>query len=110
MNEPEAGAVFAALSDPTRREVVRSIAVEGGASATELADRLPISRQAVAKHLTALQDAGLVAPERAGRHVRYRLTPEPLGEAMSWMVEVGAQWDERFRALGSLLSEDDARG
>ena len=95
--------VFAALSDPTRRAVVRLLA-DGPATATELSERLPVSRQAVAKHLSALDEAGLVASSREGREVRYRLTPGPMAEAASWMAEVGAEWDRRLQALRRHLS------
>jgi DNA-binding transcriptional ArsR family regulator len=90
--------VFGALADPTRRRLLGAIA-EHPATATELAGGLPISRQAVVKHLGALADAGLLARERAGREVRYRVTPAPLSDAVSWMAHVGAQWDERLAAL-----------
>jgi DNA-binding transcriptional ArsR family regulator len=91
--------VFSALSDPTRRELLRTIAEEPETTATELAARLPISRQAVLKHLAALADAGLVDRERSGREVHYRVTPQPLTEAVSWMADVGAAWDGRLAAL-----------
>src|SRR5947209_2970172 len=93
------GAVFSALSDPTRRELLATIGAQPRATATELASDLPISRQAILKHLTALADAGLVDRERAGREVRYRLTPAPLSDAVSWMAEVGGRWDERLAEL-----------
>jgi DNA-binding transcriptional ArsR family regulator len=99
------GAVFQALSDPTRREVVRMLSQSGPVTATELAARLPVSRQAVAKHLSALSEAGLVASARAGREVRYRLTPRPMHDTMSWMATVGAEWDERLDALKRHLGE-----
>jgi len=91
--------VFGALSDPTRRALLAAIARQPAATATELASELPISRQAVLKHLTALADAGLLHRERSGREVRYRVTPEPLSDAVSWMAAVGGQWDERLAAL-----------
>jgi DNA-binding transcriptional ArsR family regulator len=94
-----AGAVFGALSDPTRRELLAAIARQPAATATELASELPISRQAVLKHLTALADAGLLDRERSGREVHYHLTPAPLSDAVSWMAEVGGQWDERLATL-----------
>ena len=94
-----AGAVFGALSDPTRRALFAAIARQPAATATELAAELPISRQAVLKHLTSLADAGLLDRERAGREVRYRVTPEPLSDAVSWMAAVGGQWDKRLAAL-----------
>jgi DNA-binding transcriptional ArsR family regulator len=92
-------AVFAALSDPTRRDVVRYLSEEGPVTATELAERIPVSRQAIAKHLSALEDAGLVASSVEGRSRRFRLTPGPMREAMGWMADVGAEWDDRLDAL-----------
>ncbi len=96
-------AVFGALADPTRRALLSTIADQRSATATELASELPISRQAVLKHLTALADAGLLDRERAGREVRYRVTPEPLSDAVSWMADVGAQWDDRLLSLKQRL-------
>ena len=104
MTEQRVDAIFAALSDRSRREVMSFISEFGQASASELAEQMPISRQAIVKHLAALADAGLVSAEREGRQVRYRLTPEPLNEAMRWMAEVGAEWDDRLRALERMLS------
>jgi DNA-binding transcriptional ArsR family regulator len=92
-------AVFAALSDGTRRNLLARLGQLGEASATDLARELPVSRQAVQKHLVTLFDAGLVASRRAGREVLYRPTPAPMSEAMAWMAEVGGQWDERLAAL-----------
>jgi DNA-binding transcriptional ArsR family regulator len=91
-------AVFAALSDPTRRDVVRALG-QAPTSASELAGRMPVSRQAIAKHLSALAAAGLVDSARDGRQVRYRLTPGAFGDAVDWMTEVGAAWDTRLAAL-----------
>jgi DNA-binding transcriptional ArsR family regulator len=90
--------VFAALADPNRRHLVEALA-RHEATATELAADLPVTRQAVTKHLTALREAGLVVARREGRETRYRLTPGPLGEALTWMQEVGAAWDVRLDAL-----------
>ena len=95
----DVGAVFSALADPTRREVVRSLAERPGLTASHLAGELPISRQAVSKHLNALSGAGLVSARREGRETRYTLTPAPLADAMMWMTEVGAEWDERLARL-----------
>ena len=100
--EDRAGAVFGALADPMRRRLLSEIAAHP-ATATELANGLPISRQAVAKHLTSLSEAGLLERERAGRDVRYRVTPQPLSEAVSWMADVGGQWDARLARLGRAL-------
>jgi DNA-binding transcriptional ArsR family regulator len=81
------GQVFSALADPSRRHVLGYIADHGTATATELTGELPITRQAVAKHLATLSQAGLVESERAGRETRYRLTP------------TGEEWDGRLDAL-----------
>ena len=91
--------VFFALSDPTRREVLRSVAQRPELTASRLAGELPITRQAVAKHLAALQKAGLVEPRREGRETRYTLTPAPLAEAMEWMADAGGFWDRRLERL-----------
>jgi ArsR family transcriptional regulator, cadmium/lead-responsive transcriptional repressor len=96
---PDVNAVFAALADPTRREVIERMAGTETTTATKLATDLPISRQAVAKHLAALSAAELVQAERAGRETRYRLTPQPFADAMEWMAHVGGRWDERLQAL-----------
>jgi DNA-binding transcriptional ArsR family regulator len=93
------GPVFAALADPTRREVVRLLAQRPGLTASALAGELPVSRQAIAKHLAQLREAGLAEAEHAGRETRYRLTPEPLSGAMAWMVEAGGRWDTRLDRL-----------
>lgn len=104
IDDERAGAVFGALADPMRRRLLSTIAGHP-ATATELATGLPISRQAVTKHLTALSEAGLLERERAGRDVRYRVTPAPLSSAVSWMAEVGGQWDARLGRLASALAE-----
>jgi len=91
--------VFGALADPTRREVLRSLAEQPGLTASRLAGELPMTRQAVAKHLHALSGAGLVQSRREGRETRYTLTPAPLAEAIDWMTAVGAEWDERLARL-----------
>src|ERR1700744_3498772 len=100
--EDRAGAVFGALADPMRRRLLSEIAAHP-ATATELASGLPISRQAVAKPLSSLPDGGLRERDRAGRDVRYRVTPQPLSEAVSWMAEVGGQWDARLARLARTL-------
>ena len=102
MAEDPAGAVFDALADPMRRRLLTELAAHPS-TATELANGLPISRQAVTKHLASLSAAGLLERERAGRDVRYRVTPAPLSEAMSWMSAVGGQWDERLARLARTL-------
>jgi DNA-binding transcriptional ArsR family regulator len=96
-------AVFAALADPTRRHLIEALATRP-ASATRLAADLPISRQAVAKHLAGLRAADLVRAERSGRETLYSLDPEPLTDAAEWMARVGAEWDSRLAELSQHLS------
>ncbi len=95
----EHGRVLAALSDPTRRELLDVLAAHGTATATELGRIAPVSRQAVVKHLAVLQEAGLVIGVRAGREVRYRVQPGPLDVSARWMAELAASWDRRLAAL-----------
>jgi DNA-binding transcriptional ArsR family regulator len=102
MLQDPAGAVFGALADPMRRRLLVELAARPS-TATELAAGMPISRQAVTKHLASLSEAGLLERERASRDVRYRVTPAPLSDAMSWMAEVGGQWDERLARLAQTL-------
>ena len=96
---PEPDAVFQALADPTRRTLIRTLSRSGPATLAQLSSQLPVTRQAVAKHLAMLQDAGLVAGHGEIRGRRYELTPGPLADAMGWMVDVGAGWDDRLARL-----------
>jgi DNA-binding transcriptional ArsR family regulator len=95
--------VFAALADPTRLEVLNRLARGGPATATELSSSMPISRQAVAKHLAALDAAGLVERQASGREVRYTFDPEPLGDVVRWAEDVGDTWDRRLGRLSKSL-------
>lgn len=90
--------VFDALADSTRRRIVERLG-RGPATAGEIADDLPVTRQAVVKHLVVLENAGLVLGERDGRRVVFRLTPAPFAEAAGWMHDVGAAWDRRLEKL-----------
>ncbi len=91
--------VFGALADPTRRRVVETLARGGTVTASGLAEQLPITRQAVAKHLSALRGAELVTATRVGRETRYELRPQPLSEAAKWIETVSGEWDRRLGAL-----------
>jgi DNA-binding transcriptional ArsR family regulator len=97
-------AVFVALADPTRRRLLERLAV-GPATATGLSDRFPITRQAVVKHLGTLADAGMVAKERHGREVQYRLEGAPLGEATAWLTTLSARWEQRLLRLKRYVEE-----
>ena len=94
--------VFDALGDPTRRHIVESLS-QRESSATQLAAELPVTRQAVAKHLTALREAGLVESRKQGRETLYHLNSEPLDAAAAWIVRVGGEWDARLERLRGLV-------
>lgn len=102
-------AVFDALADPTRRRVVETLARGGTVTASGLAAQLPITRQAVAKHLSALQGAELVSSSRVGRETQYKLRPQPLDEAAHWIQMVSADWDDRLEALRRSLEKRTGR-
>jgi DNA-binding transcriptional ArsR family regulator len=91
-----AGSVLVALADPTRRQLLDLLAAQGKATATTLAARLPVSRQAVARHLAVLDAAGLVSGSRAGREVRYAVRPAALDATARWMTALAADWDRRL--------------
>ncbi len=99
MSPAQVDAVFSALADPTRRGVLETLSSGSTVTASGLARTLPISRQAVSKHLTSLREANLVTAERRGRETVYELRPEPLEDAAAWIARVGAEWDQRLEAL-----------
>ncbi|GAA1184385.1 DNA-binding transcriptional ArsR family regulator [Kitasatospora gansuensis] len=95
----EVGTVLGALADPTRRQLLDLLAPMGAATATTLAERLPVSRQAIVKHLAVLDAAGLVVCSRVGREVRYSLRPAGLDATTRWMASLAADWDRRLAAV-----------
>ncbi|GAA1439198.1 ArsR/SmtB family transcription factor [Leifsonia poae] len=90
--------VFAALGDETRWSILVALG-EGDASASALAGRLPVTRQAIAKHLAVLEAAGLVESVRVGRELRYRVLGAQLAETARRLDEIGAEWDRRLAAI-----------
>lgn len=104
------GHVFAALSDPTRRLMVEELLRDGTTSVPALSAVLPITRQAVAKHLSTLDQAGLVerAPA-AGREVRYRLRAGALTPAAAWLQQADAAWDGRLTRLKGAVERGEQR-
>ena len=98
--EAVAQEVFAALADPTRRGILAQLAARGPATATDLAAVLPISRQAIAKHLGLLTEAGLVVAEPGERRrVRYRLHSAPIQVAQQFLAALARDWDSSLDAL-----------
>ena len=91
--------VFAAVADPVRRQLLERLRREGPLSVSALAEPLPISRQAVTKHLDTLADSGLVRVRREGRERRHELAPGPLREVEEWLRPYAAAWDERLARL-----------
>jgi DNA-binding transcriptional ArsR family regulator len=103
--EAVAEQVFTALAEPTRRAILAALASEGPATVTDLAGRLPITRQAIAKHLALLAEAGLVTAEPGERRrVRYRLRPAPMQVAQQFLAALARDWDA---ALGALTDHLD---
>jgi DNA-binding transcriptional ArsR family regulator len=104
--ERTAEQVFAALADPTRRALLADLAAHGPSTATDLATRLPVTRQAVAKHLDRLVDAGLVTAEPGERRrVRYRLRSAPMRIAQRYLAALARDWDGPLAALADHLEE-----
>jgi DNA-binding transcriptional ArsR family regulator len=101
-------AVFVALADPSRRQVIGVLAARGDASATAIAEELAITRQAVTKHLATLADAGLVDSRKAGREVRFQLRAAPLRLAARWLDTAAGAWDGRLTALKNAIERTEA--
>jgi DNA-binding transcriptional ArsR family regulator len=104
--EAVAERVFTALADPTRRAILATLAAGGPATATDLTARLPITRQAIAKHLALLTEAGLLTAEPGERRrVRYRVRSAPMQVAQQFLAALASDWDGRLDALKDYLSE-----
>lgn len=103
--------VLTALADPMRRRLLELLAAQGEATATTLAQPLPVSRQAVVKHLGVLDAAGLVSADRVGREVRYRVRPAALDATARWMAALATDWDRRLANIKRIAeaAERDAR-
>jgi DNA-binding transcriptional ArsR family regulator len=109
--EETAERVFTALADPTRRSILAELAARGPATATDLAGRLPISRQAIAKHLALLVDAGLATPQPGERRrVRYRLRSAPMQVAQQFLAALARDWDTTLAALKAHLDRSSPDG
>ncbi|EWT03398.1 ArsR family transcriptional regulator [Intrasporangium oryzae NRRL B-24470] len=91
--------LWSAVGDPTRRRMLDLLLTEGEGTATSLSERLPVTRQAVAKHLAVLDRVGLVRVTPVGREVRYRVDDAQLARAVAQLSEVGSAWDARLRRI-----------
>ena len=96
--------VFAALGDPTRWSILAALG-EGDASASALAGRLPVTRQAIAKHLAVLEEVGLVEPVRVGREIRYRVLGSKLSATANRLDAIGAEWDRRLAVIKEIAED-----
>lgn len=94
--------LWSAIGDPTRRRMLDLLLAAGEGTATGLSERLPVTRQAVAKHLGVLDRAGLVHATAAGRERRYRVDEAQLARAVAQLSAVGAAWDARLRRIKSI--------
>ena len=98
--------IFTALADPTRRQLLISLAKDSPKTATQLANDYPITRPGIIKHLNILKAAGLVKVYQKGRDKRYVLAPEPLSELEQWLHEINDIWDSKLSRLKALLENE----
>lgn len=101
--------VFFALGDPTRLSIVQKLGAGGALSATALSEGAKVTRQAIAKHLSVLEDAGLVSHEKRGREVLYMLETDRLADAREYLALVSARWDRAIERLRKLVEEPERR-
>lgn len=102
--------VLIALADPTRRQLLDHIASRGQATATTLSTKVTVSRQAVVKHLTVLDNAGLVDSNRVGREVRYNVCPHQLSSTAEWLGSIASDWDRKLEWIKRIAEEKDNSG
>ncbi len=100
--------LFAAIADPTRRQLVMMLAENSPRTATQLAEEFPITRQGIIKHLDLLAKAGLVRVQTYGREKRYWLAPEALNRVSSWIDDVGTKWEERLQRLKNFVESEES--
>jgi DNA-binding transcriptional ArsR family regulator len=102
--------LWEAMTDPTRRKLLDLLVARGQATATTLTADMPVSRQAITKHLLLLQRVGLIDGHREGREVRYEVREQRLAEATSALSDVAKRWDRRLRAIKQLAEQTHAAG
>lgn len=91
--------VFRALADPLRVRLVSALGRGGPANATQLAESVPVSRQAVVKHLQVLRDAGLITAARRGQQVVFTVAPDRLAHSAAWLSDIATEWDQALATL-----------
>jgi ArsR family transcriptional regulator, cadmium/lead-responsive transcriptional repressor len=97
--------LWSAVGDPTRRRMLDLLLVDGHGTATSLSEQLPVTRQAVARHLTVLDRAGLVHGAAAGREHRYWVDDDQLARAAAQLASVGSTWDGRLRRIARIAEQ-----
>jgi DNA-binding transcriptional ArsR family regulator len=97
--------VFSALADATRRHILEILAAQGPASASRISHMLPISRQAIAKHLNLLEQAGLVSSARRGKEMCFQAEPHQLAATGRWMLRLAARWEPSNSLTGDAVAE-----
>lgn len=100
--------VWSAIGDPTRRKLLDLLLADGAGTATSLSDRLPVTRQAVAKHLQVLDRVELVRASQEGREKRYRVDDDRLARVTNDLTAVAARWDDRLRRIKSIAEAIEA--
>jgi DNA-binding transcriptional ArsR family regulator len=100
--------LWEAMADPTRRKLLDLLVARGEATATTLTADMPVSRQAISKHLSLLQRVGLIDGHRQGREVRYEVRAQRLAEATEALSEVANRWDRRLRVIKQLAEQAHA--
>ena len=108
MNDASDDDLWEAMADPTRRKLLDLLVVRGQATATTLTANMPVSRQAISKHLSVLQRVGLIDGQRQGREVRYEVDEQRLAEATQALAQVANRWDRRLRAIKRLAEQAHA--
>jgi DNA-binding transcriptional ArsR family regulator len=101
--------LWAAIGDPTRRRLLDLLLADGSGTATSLSSHLPVTRQAVAKHLGVLERAELVVPHKEGREMRYVVNDAQFARAVEQLASVGATWDARLRRIKTIAESIQAR-
>jgi ArsR family transcriptional regulator, cadmium/lead-responsive transcriptional repressor len=110
MSAREDERLLAAVAEPSRRQLLDALLTHGEATATTLAEKSPLTRQAVSKHLRVLDRAGLVESHREGREVRYSVRTERLDKATRSMAELAADWDSRLQRIKRLAESRKRSG
>lgn len=101
----DVAAVFSALGDETRLQILARLSREGPLSIVELCDVAEVSRQAISKHLTVLSDAAMVSSERVGRQRRFAIVPNRFEEARGYLEAISDQWDDALGRLAKMVEE-----